>query len=274
MALQTEASPRILVNGLSATRVAAMDRGLNYGDGVFRTIRIAEGRPRWWADHMAKLAEDCARLGLDCPESALLEQDLASLGPLPTWGVLRLTVTRGEGPRGYCPPKPQHCSRIVMCWPTDEPAYSGKGLTLRVCDLRLGHQPALAGIKHLNRLENVMARAEWSDPNIEEGVLLDLAGRVVSGVMSNLFLWRNGRLQTPRLDRCGVAGVSRARLMGFSAAQGLTVEETDLDLASLLAADEVMLTNSLTGLRRAARLGGKTWPEPLVSPRLAGFLDA
>jgi 4-amino-4-deoxychorismate lyase len=274
MASQAEVLPRILIDGLEATRVAALDRGLNYGDGVFRTILIAEGRPRWWSDHLAKLADDCDRLGLDCPDAAVLGQDLAHLEPLPARGVLRLTVTRGEGPRGYRPPVPARCTRILACWPGEGAEYPSEGLTLRVCDLRLGRQPALAGIKHLNRLENVLARAEWSDPALHEGILLDHSGRVVSGVMSNLFLWRDGYLQTPRLNDCGVAGVARDRLMRIAVAEGLSVQEMDFDLAALLDADEVMLTNSLIGLRRAARLGERYWPQPIVSPRLAGFLDA
>jgi len=274
MAAQTEVFPRILINGVAADRVAALDRGLNYGDGVFRTIRIADGRPRWWSDHLVKLADDCVRLGMACPDAAVLGRDLAHLEPLPAWGVLRLTVTRGEGPRGYRPPVPAHCTRILACWPGDGHAYPKEGLTLRVCDLRLGRQPALAGIKHLNRLENVLARAEWTDPAIDEGILLDHSGRVVSGVMSNLFLWRDGCLQTPRLNQCGVAGVARARLMRIAAEEGLVVDEADFDMAGLLDADEVMLTNSLMGLGRVLHLGEKTWPQPLVSPRLEGLLDA
>ncbi len=274
MADQPDIPLRILVNGLAATQVAAMDRGLMYGDGVFRTIRIADGRPRWWPDHLAKLAEDCARLGLDCPDVARLDEDLARIEPLPIRGVLRLTVTRGDGPRGYRPPSPQRCTRILACWAAGDPPYPGEGLNIRVCDLRLARQPALAGIKHLNRLENVLARAEWNDPSIAEGILLDQSGRVVSGVMSNLFTWRDGRLQTPSLRLCGVAGVARARLMRLAAEEGMIVEETDFDLATLLTADEVMLTNSLFGLRRVAGLGARIWPEPLISPRLMELLDA
>lgn len=266
--------PRIVINGQAATRLGALDRGLSYGDGVFRTLRIVAGKPRWWPDHLARLRTDCDRLGLDCPDAARLEADLASLAPLPERGVLRLTVTRGEGPRGYRPPSPQHCTRILVCWAAEESCFPDQGLTVRVCDLRLGPQPALAGVKHLNRLENVLARAEWNNPDIGEGVLLDVSDRVISGIMSNLFIWRDQRLQTPRLDRCGVAGVARARLMALASAEGLVVEETDFGLPTLLEADEVMLTNSLIGLRRVARLGERTWTEPLVSPRMAALLDA
>lgn len=266
--------PRIVINGQAGATVSAQDRGLSYGDGVFRTVRVAAGQPIWWPDHLEKLREDCSRIGLDASDTGLWQADLSSLGPLPEQGVLRMTVTRGEGPRGYGPPRPQHCTRILACWTVDPPRYPDQGLDLRVCDLRLGHQPLLAGIKHLNRLENVLARSEWNDPGIHEAVLLDTAGLVVSGVMSNLFVWRGQRLRTPRLDRCGVAGVARKRLMARAAREGIAVEEADFALPDLLDAEEVMLTNSLIGLRRVARLGERVWPEPVLSPLLATLLDA
>jgi len=267
-----ELPPRILVNGQADARVSALDRGLAYGDGVFRTLAIEGRLPRWWPDHMAKLRSDCARLGLACPDPDAWEQDLASLDGLPERGVLRLTVTRGDGPRGYRPPAAT-ATRILACWAAEPPRYPGEGLHLRVCALRLGHQPALAGVKHLNRLENVLARAEWDDPDIHEGLLLDGVGRVVSGVMSNLFVWREGRLLTPRLDRCGVAGVTRDRLLAAARHAGLEVAEADFGLPELLDADEILLCNSLMGLRRVARIDDRHWPAPAISPKLNALLD-
>lgn len=274
MAISGWSAPRTLVNGQAAVHVDAQDRGLSYGDGVFRTVRVADGQPRWWPDHMATLARDCARLGLLPPDQADLDGDLAALSPLPDYGVLRVTVTRGQGPRGYRMPAHPRCSRIVTCWADAPVAAPAEGLTLRVCQLRLGYQPALAGIKHLNRLENVLARAEWNDDAIDEGILLDQDGRVVSGVMSNVFIWRDAGLQTPRLDLCGVAGVARSRLMRRARAAGIRVDEAEFDLVALLEADEVMLSNSLTGLRRVGRLGDRRWTGPIISPRLATLLDA
>ncbi len=265
-------TPRLLINGRAESSVPALDRGLAYGDGVFRTLAIVAGRPRWWEAHLAKLAADCARLQLACPGADLLADDLDRLGPLPDQGVLRITVTRGLGPRGYAPIGLP--TRILACWDSPLPEYPAAGLRLRVCNLRLGHQPALAGIKHLNRLENVLARGEWDDPTIHEGVLLDVDGRLVSGVMSNLFLWREGRLLTPRLDRCGVAGVARARLLCLAGQAGLEAAEADLELADLLAAEEVLACNSLMGLRRVAILETRAWPEAVISPRLIPLLDA
>lgn len=275
--MATQTAPHILVDGQNVGQVSALDRGLSYGDGVFRTIRIAAGQPRWWLDHLAKLAEDCGRLHLPMPRQDAWERDLAVLSPLPDFGVLRLTVTRGLGPRGYRLPQASRATRILTCWAEAAPVTPSSAfappVSLRICQLRLGYQPSLAGIKHLNRLENVLARSEWHDEAIDEGILLDQDGRVVSGVMSNIFIWREGRLLTPRLDLCGVAGVTRARLMDRALAAGIRVETGEFDLMAVLDAEEVMLTNSLMGLRRVGRLGDRHWPEALVSPRLSALLD-
>lgn len=267
------AASQTLVNGHVATEVGALDRGLAYGDGVFRTVRIDAGAPRWWEQHLDKLRQDCALLGLASPSNDAWEQDLAQL-ELPQSGVMRLTVTRGEGPRGYRPTTASTPTRIVAVWPAEHDAGDESGIKVRVCRLRLGHQPALAGVKHLNRLENVLARAEWQDPAIREGILLDQAGHVVSGVMSNVFLWQDGVLRTPRLDQCGVAGLARERLMNLAAKAGYGVEEAEITLGDLYAAEELMFTNSLIVLWRAASMENRLWGHPVVSPELRKLLHA
>jgi 4-amino-4-deoxychorismate lyase len=263
---------RTLVNGVPAATVGALDRGLAYGDGVFRTLRIAQGQPVWLEEHLAKLAADAERLDIPC-DPAAWRADLAAL-TLPAHGVLRLTLTRGEGPRGYRAPQPAHPSRVVACWETDAPPAEPEAIHARVCHLRLARQPALAGVKHLNRLENVLARAEWDDPHIREGLLLDQTGRLVGGVMSNVFVWKSGELLTPRLDQCGVAGLTRARLLRLVAATGIPAREADLSLQDVLSADEVMCCNSLIGLWRIARLDERVWDAPLVSETLRKLLHA
>lgn len=264
----------ILIDGQRAALLAADDRGLQYGDGVFRTLRVVAGQPRWWDEHITKLSEDASRLGLAAPDATIWEADLAQIGLNGRDGIIKLLLTRGSGPRGYSPPVNANVRRICLfevVAPTPTPS---SGLTLRICDLRLGWQPRLAGIKHLNRLENVLARAEWSVPEIHEGVLLDQADNVISGVMSNLFVWSDQRLLTPQLHRCGVAGVARARLMRLARGQGIEVLETQLNLQALFDAEEVMLSNCVMGLRRVARLADKTWPDLVISDQLAGWLDA
>lgn len=264
-----------LVNGIAGAAIDPLDRGLQYGDGVFRTLRVEAGQPRWLDAQLAKLSADAAALGIAAPAASVWRDDLERLSSRLARGVLRLSLTRGAGARGYRPPATATPTRIMMYDPT--PPLSDRwpacGLHLRLCDLRLSEQPRLAGIKHLNRLENVMARSEWDDPDLHEGVLRDAHDRVISGVMSNLFFWRRARLCTPRLNRCGVAGVTRDRLMQRAVEAGIVVEENDFGLDEVLTADEVMLSNSVFGLRRVFRLGHQEWPQPVVSVHLSGLLD-
>lgn len=259
-----------LVDGVLTDSLDVADRGFCYGDGVFRTLAVSLGQPRWWPEQLTQLLEDCARLDLPCPDESIWRADLAQL-PLEQ-GVLKLTVTRGSGTRGYRPPRPCMVRRLVQFQSMPLPTSPTPGANLRICDLRLGWQPRLAGIKHLNRLENVLARGEWQDPDIHEGLLLDQAGQVIGGTMSNLFVVRDGGLSTPRLDRCGVAGVTRARLLAAARAQGVEAIETDLDLAAVLEAEALFLTNSLIGLWPVRRLGARQWPESVWHQRCKEWL--
>jgi 4-amino-4-deoxychorismate lyase len=264
---------RVLVDGVVSTVVPADDRGLMYGDGVFRTLRVLDSAPLWWDEQLRKLADDCKQLGFSVPDTAEWQADWAQIAPDAKQGVLKLWVTRGSGPRGYAPPLCPQIRRGMRFDPLFiEPVLTP--LHMRVCSLKLGWQPRLAGIKHLNRLENVLARAEWTDADIQEGVLLDTADRVIAGVMSNLFIWRQNQLLTPRLDQCGVAGVARARLMRLARAQGIDVMEANLTLPAVFAAEEVMMTNSLWGVRRVERLDSQYWPAAVISPRLEVLLHA
>jgi 4-amino-4-deoxychorismate lyase len=250
----------ILVNGHPADTVDALDRGLAYGDGVFRTLRTLDRQPLWWRDQYAKLAADCAALMLSCPEEAVLHAEVCRVAEVGQ-GVVKIVLTRGDGARGYAPPLGQASTRIVL--PAPLPAYAQADapseIAVRWCTLRLARQPRLAGIKHLNRLENVLARAEWDDPAIFEGLLCDDSGAVISGVMSNLVWIMDGELFTPDLSECGVAGVARMRLLRTAARLGIRTHIGRLLPDAILAADEVMICNSVIGVRRVASLDDATW---------------
>ena len=250
----------ILVNGHPAGTVDAMDRGLAYGDGVFRTLRTQAGAPLWWRGHYAKLAADSAALGLVCPGETELRAEVCRVAEAGQ-GVVKIILTRGVGARGYAPTADQPCTRIVMASPLPPHARPDAPVDIhaRWCTLRLARQPRLAGIKHLNRLENVLARSEWGDPAIAEGVLCDDTGAVIGGVMSNLFWVRDGELFTPDLSESGVAGVARARLLRVAARRGIPTHIGRQLPDAILAADEVMICNSLIGVRRVARLDDVTW---------------
>lgn len=252
----------MLVNGKQCDLISIRDRGLLYGDGVFRTLRVSGALVPQWPLHYQKLQHDCTVLGIACPEFSLLTAELAGLIQTHPGGVVKLIVTRGPGVRGYAPPfdpRPTHIWDIAAL--PDYPAdWESHGIRARLCKMRLGNQPRLAGIKHLNRLENVLARAEWDDPAIFEGLLCDDRGVVVGGVTSNLFWVSHGELFTPDLSACGVAGVARTRLLRAAGRRGMRTHIDRFPPAAILAADEVMICNSVIGLRRVARLDDQTWP--------------
>ena len=265
----------ILVNGVISDSIPAIDRGLAYGDGVFRTLLLRGGRPLHWPLHYAKLAADCRALGMECPSEPVLAREIIQAAQHEPDCVLKIIVTRGTGQRGYAPPQATQVTRVVMAAPL--PRYPEEfmqtGIEARFCDIRLGLQPALAGLKHLNRLENVLARAEWDDPAIAEGVLLDVEGNVIGGTMSNLFIVERGALFTPGLTRCGVAGVTRARLMRAAAAHDMSCHIENISSGRLLQADAILLVNSIIGVWQVVRLAGKTWGPMMVVRQLRGWLD-
>jgi 4-amino-4-deoxychorismate lyase len=247
----------ILVNGTQAQAVPANDRGLAYGDGVFRTLRLQAGAPRHWERQYRKLASDCAVLRLDCPSQALLEDEIRSIAVAQDT-VAKIIVTRGPGERGYRHAPETPPTRIVMTAPM--PPYAApnheEGVRVIRCRLELAQQPALAGVKHLNRLENVLARAEWADETIAEGILCDTQGRVIGGTMSNVFAVLRDELVTPSLERCGVAGVTRERVMDAALQHGMACRIRDVAWAEFLSADEVFLVNSVFGVWPVRQIDG------------------
>jgi 4-amino-4-deoxychorismate lyase len=265
----------MLINGAPGDKLDIHDRGLMYGDGVFRTLCIRGGQPQNWARHYRKLYHDCAALDLPCPEAELLVAELRQLSALQADGVAKIIVTRGRSERGYAPPSPVSTTRILSLAgiPDFPDNYRSQGISLRLCDLRLSHQPRLAGVKHLNRLENVMAAAEWNDPGIAEGLLLDMTGNVIEGTRSNVFLVHNGGLRTPDLSRCGVAGVQRERIMEWAARQHVPCTVGELSIDDVLAADEVFLVNSVIGLWPVHRLLERSWNCFPLSQRIGDWLD-
>ncbi|HQU16317.1 MAG: aminodeoxychorismate lyase [Chromatiales bacterium 21-64-14] len=267
----------ILVNGRETDQLPVADRGLQYGDGLFETLMVRDARPLHWERHLARLTADCTRLAIPAPDPDRLRREAAQVCQDAAAGTLKILVTRGAGERGYRPPPPSagvQATRILALYPA--PAYPEahrrEGVVTRICATRLGINPALAGIKHLNRLEQVLARAEWDDPAIPEGLMLDLHGRVVEGTMSNLFLVRDGTLITPDLARCGVAGVVRAIILEQAAARGIPCQVRDVAAEELTGAEEIFLCNSLIGIWPVCRIDRHTYTSRSLTLRLAEWL--
>lgn len=237
-----------LIDGVASQSIALDNRGLAYGDGIFRTMRVERGEIADFDLHYAKLGADCAALDLACPSAESLRADSAALGF--EHCVLKWMVVRGSGARGYSPHGAQATLRISLAFELPEYSadYYRQGIRARSCNLRLGHQAALAGVKHLNRLENVLARSEWNDPEIAEGLLFDHQDLLIGGTMSNVFVLHGRRLVTPALERAGVAGVTRARILAAAAALDAEVSVAPISHESLSGADAVFVCNSVIGV--------------------------
>ena len=249
---------RVLINGRTDEPLDARDRGLHYGDGLFETLAVVGGRPRFLDWHFERLGLGATRLGLPLPDFERLRAEIATACAEPR-GVVKVIVTRGVGPRGYRPPSHPEPTRIVAGapWPDWAPTAWSDGVRIGWCRTRYGRNPALAGIKHLNRLEQVLARAEWDDGRMDEGLMQDDRDQVISATQANLFARIDGQWTTPLLDQCGVAGVMRRAFRSWSAEAGDPVIERALPAAELARATHCILTNALIGAWPVREIAGR-----------------
>jgi len=269
-----------LINGDFNQAISPLDRGFAYGDGVFRTMVIRSGLPVNWPLHYQKLVADCAAIGIVCPSAELLMSDFLQLFSIEDVDsekqeVAKIMITRGEGERGYKPPAVTTPTRVIIKSAMPQYAkesYAG-GVQLRVCNTRLSSQVKLAGVKHLNRLENILARMEWRDEDIFDGVLLDQQGGVIECTMSNIFARFDKVLVTPDLSECGVAGITRQRICDVSSALNLTAEVAPLSLSRMLQADELIICNSLYGAFQVSKIGDTTWVQQALAKTFRNLLS-
>ncbi|MCO8170022.1 aminodeoxychorismate lyase [Pseudomonas sp. 21LCFQ02] len=257
------------VDGQPADSLALANRGLAYGDGLFETIAVRAGQPLLFDRHVQRLAVSCQRLGIEA-DLALIRAEMTRFARQLDAGVMKLILTRGDSQRGYAPAAGAAPRRILQGSPA--PVYPAghfaQGVRLYECQTRLAEQPLLAGIKHLNRLEQVLARAEWQTPEFAEGLMRDTSGRPVEGVYSNLFVVRDGRLITADLLRCGVAGVMRAELLDQAPTLGIAVEVRDLSMSDLEQADELFVCNSVYGIWPVRGFAQLNWPVGPLTRRM------
>lgn len=252
-------------HGEKIQKIPVDDRGLQYGDGIFETLAIRDGRPRFWGMHCERLVLGCERLGIAAPSTTLLRSEVADAIQQAyidhTFASAKIVITAGCGRRGYR--RPESMEPAIYIWVGHSPRLPKEsyqhGVEVTLCATRLAIQPSLAGIKSLNRLEQVLARSEWQDDTIFEGLMLDTEERLICGTMSNVFIVSAKSVSTPALTRCGVAGVMRRHVLETMARDNLNCEVRDIRHDELLQADEVFLTNSQFGILPVNQCGSDGW---------------
>jgi 4-amino-4-deoxychorismate lyase len=261
----------VLVDGRAATSISTWDRGLHFGDGLFETIACRAGLPRFLPLHLERLALGCSRLKMPALNLELLHAEVQALAAGVDRGIVKMILTRGAATvRGYAISGTEKPTRITIRypWPHDDLAARHDGVAAQTLALRLSESPLLAGLKHCNRLEQVLARAEWSDSSIAEGILFSTSGKLVSGTMSNIFLVSRSAIRTPRIDLSGVAGVMRRVVVREAMRAGIPVSECDLGRADLEMAEEIFLTNARIGIWPVRALDGHRLPPGPLTRRL------
>ena len=245
---------KILINGRAEHCIDVLDRGFQYGDGLFETILVESGCVTFLEQHFERLHKGCATLGFPPLDEALIRHEVSKVIKPKQSGVLKLVISRGVGERGFLAPEKPEITRVVS-FNEQQTSINHKlfACSLIYCHTRLSRQPLLAGIKHLNQLERVLAREELRD-QAGEGLMLDVNDQVIEGIMSNLFMVKDACLVTPSLSHSGVSGIIRQHLLEQAKQQNIACEVKDITLLDLEMADEIFITNSLMPVRTINKL--------------------
>ena len=260
----------MLINGRNSECLPVLDRGLQYGDGLFETIAFIGDRAPLWERHMARLQHGCETLGITPPNTVLLLEEARTLVGEGR-RILKIIVTRGQQGRGYFPGQGE-ATRVLYTRPWSSALDASRGIRVHLCRTRLARGGVLAGLKTLNRLEQVMAAREAAAAGCDEGILCDADGYLVEGIMSNLFWYARGELFTPDLQQSGVAGVMREFVLDVASRAGLTVEIVREKTEVLEQAESLFLT-SATGLVPVSECNGNQFDVQAVPIEISAAIN-
>ncbi|MGH8284002.1 MAG: aminodeoxychorismate lyase [Gammaproteobacteria bacterium] len=247
------------VNGEPTQTISVMDASLRYGDGLFETMAVRQGKILLEAYHLERLRKGCKQLGIAAPEALTLKRELAQAARDQSRAILNLVLTRGCAGFDGRPALEARTTRIVSLepWPEYPTQWMETGIHVRICDTHFSRNRRLAGLKHLSRLDHVLARLEWTDAdNIQEGLMLDEEGSVIGGTMSNVFAWlSHGVLATPALRTSGIEGVMRRYLLERAEKADIQLRVATISLTELMRAEEIFVCNSVIGVWPVAAVG-------------------
>jgi len=257
------------INGKLTNKINIKDRAVQYGDGVFETIAVKKNSLEFWNEHYKRLKKGCKVLKIKCPSKLLLKKEINKFlrKVKKKKFILKIIISRGEGGRGYNPPKNMKPTRIfgIYDWPNYSEKNYKKGIELGVCKTRISKQPVLSQIKHLNKLEQIIARSEWQSKKISESIMLDFDENVIEGTMSNIFGVKKNIFYTPILKNSGIEGVMKGVVIKLLKRKKKKFKEKKIQLKELLKFEEVFICNSIFGiwpvvkiLRKKFVIGDKT----------------
>ena len=282
---------RVLINGIPADFLDINDRAIHYGDGLFETILCHNGKLLFWEQHYQRLQTSAVRLKLYCPDESLLLDDIKKIyidinKEVNKNLAIKIIISRGTGERGYQFKAGNSHTRVVMASAIDEDYSSLAAASLfsgdlYICEQQVSINEGLAGIKHLNRLENVLARNEWqtnaADNKIIDGLMLNANHYVIEATMSNLFVVKDGQLITPDLKQSGVNGIMRNVIIDIANKNKIETAVVNLTLQEVVTMDECFISNSLIGMKVVNNIAEHKLPSDsiaeLIFSELLGTLE-
>ena len=235
------------------------DRGFLLGDGVFETVCVTGGRFVDLASHLMRLRQGTAflRIPFDLTDDEVAEAcaKVVEVDDLKAQRAsLRITVTRGPGPRGLLLPPDVRPTVLIAAGPVAEPPSD---LGVIVSTMQRNEKSPLSRIKSLNYLENVLARQEAADQRADEALMLNGAGNVACASAANLWLMEGNALVTPPISDGALPGIARQRIMRLASLEGLDVSEETITVSRLKSSDGLFLSNSLIGVCPVSAVNGQ-----------------
>lgn len=252
--------------------VSVLDRGFLYGDGLFETMRIFKGNPFRWGQHSERLLRGAEFLKIEMPFSSEvlrgIADELVTKNKMPD-ALLRLTLSRGVGIRGYSPKGAKNPTIVMSLHPAPASGGAMPRWKLLTSSHRLPASEPLAQFKTCNKLAQILARAEADAAGADEALLLNTDGFVVEGASSNLFWIERGAVCTPPLVAGILSGVTRAVVVEICRTLALPVMEKNVGISELKRADGIFLSLSSFGVVEGSSLDGEACAQSPLSKKIA-----
>ena len=259
-------TPIVLINGAKQSKISIFNRNVQFGDGLFETCVVENKKILFWTNHFARLNRGCEQLKISKVDESVWLSDVKKALSLYSYDrcVVKLILSRGESLRGYGFKDDIKPVRAVIVLELQNTTLNNL-FSLEYCQSGYNSNPKLAGIKHCNRLEQVLARAGLKS---DEGIMLDENHNVISVTQGIIYAIHGNTLITPKLDKCGVEGTRRAIILDLAKLLGIKVKVDTLSAKELVQADEVFISNSIKEIQSITQIGEISFGESPITKKI------
>ena len=265
-------NPVVLINGEEQDKISVFNRNMQYGDGLFETCVARDNQILFWPRHYSRLEIGCVKLNINKIDEGILLSDIKKAFELSSKKncIVKLILSRGDSLRGYGYRDDIEPVRVVIVSEMYQPLFN-KEFSLEYATSGYHSNPQLAGIKHCNRLEQILARSNLSS---NEAIMLDEKENIISVTQGNIYYIFGNKLLTPKLDCCGVVGSRRSLILELAMSLKMEALESNISINQAQKADEVFISNSVIGIQPVHSIESyKLGKNPLTEKIQKAFLS-